>query len=128
MTFYSKWGNNRRRACYHLGWPGLVGQSISSGEDELETGFVADQEKPNKKEEWILKKHRNCLEQPILCNKNESYDGFKKRTCENQMNTDKRLGREWHTDIPYLICMLISFRQLKRMTFLWSLHLIFKLY
>lgn len=48
---YSKWGNNRQRACYHLGEPGLIGQRIFSREAEPETGFVADQENSNKKEE-----------------------------------------------------------------------------
>lgn len=82
MTFYLKWRNKRQRACYYLGQPGLIGQRNSS-EDELETGFVADQVKSNKKEEWIVGKHQNCLEQPFLCNKNESYDGFKYRRQEN---------------------------------------------
>lgn len=83
MTFYLKWGNKRQRACYYLGQRGLIDQRNSSGEDELETGFVADQEKSNKKEEWIVGKHQNCLEQPFLCNGNESYDGFKNRRHEN---------------------------------------------
>lgn len=61
----------------------MIGQRIFS-EGELETGFVADEEKSNKKEEWIPEKHRNSLEQPFLCNNSESYDGFKKRTQENQ--------------------------------------------
>lgn len=39
------WKNYRKRACYHLEKTGLVGQSIFSGEDKLETGFVADQRK-----------------------------------------------------------------------------------
>lgn len=34
--------NYRKRACYRLEKTGLIGQKIFSGEDKLETGFVAD--------------------------------------------------------------------------------------